>query len=43
MACSDFPGKIPLKLKIKSSRNGAFFNQKISILNGCKLTIFAFS
>jgi hypothetical protein len=28
MACSNLPGKISLKLEIKSSRNSAFFNQK---------------
>jgi hypothetical protein len=43
MACSDLPGKISLKLKMKSSRNSAFFNQKISISNGWKLTFIAFS
>jgi hypothetical protein len=34
MAYSDFPEKIPLELEMKSSRNGAFFNQKISVSNG---------
>jgi hypothetical protein len=34
MACSNFPGKISLKLEMKSSRNSAFFNQKISVSNG---------
>ncbi len=34
MACLNLPGKISLKLKMKSSRNGAFFNEKFSVLNG---------
>jgi hypothetical protein len=34
MEYSDFPGKISLKLEMKSSRNSAFFNQKISVSNG---------
>jgi hypothetical protein len=33
MAYSDFPGKILKKMEMKSSRNGAFFNQKISVSN----------
>jgi hypothetical protein len=43
MACSNLPGKIPLKLETKSSRNGAFFNQNISLSIGWKLRFFAFS
>ncbi len=42
MACSNFPGKISLKLEMKCSRNGAFFNQNISLLIGWKLRFFAF-
>jgi hypothetical protein len=34
MASSNLPGKISLKLEMKSSRNGAFFNQKFSVSNG---------
>jgi hypothetical protein len=41
IACSNLPEKIPLTLEIKSSRNSPFFNQKISFLNGWKLTFIA--
>jgi hypothetical protein len=34
MAYSNLPGKISLKLEMKSSRNGAFFNQKNLVSNG---------
>jgi hypothetical protein len=34
MACLDLPGKISLKLEMKSSRNGAFFNENFSVRNG---------
>jgi len=43
MAYSNFPGKILLELEMKSSRIGAFFNQKISVSNGWKFTFFEFS
>jgi hypothetical protein len=31
MACLNLPGKVSLKLEMKSSRNGAFFNEKFSV------------
>jgi hypothetical protein len=34
MACLNLSGKFSLKLEMKSSRNGAFFNQKFSDSNG---------
>ncbi len=43
MECSNFSGKISLKLEMKSSRNGAFFNQNISLLIGWKLRFFCIS
>jgi hypothetical protein len=33
MAYSNLPGKISLKLEMKSSRNSAFSKQKVSVSN----------
>jgi hypothetical protein len=34
MAYSDFPEKMPLKLEMRSSRNGTLFIKKKSVSNG---------